>query len=145
MLRKSNHHWFRLSLVAWSAPSHFLKQCSNIVNWTPGTNFNGISIDIGTFSFRKINLKMSSAKLRPFCLGINVLTCALYMNSPKGNSSYCQDKHISWWNKSLTLPRDIFPGSNGPFSWGIASPVIYILYLGKSFTARKRIYYVALI
>ena len=26
-------HWFRWWLVAWSAPSHFLNQCWNIVNW----------------------------------------------------------------------------------------------------------------
>ena len=29
-----NHHWFRWWLVAWSAPSHYLNQCCNLVNWT---------------------------------------------------------------------------------------------------------------
>ena len=38
-----------------------------------GTNFSEILIGIQTFSFKKINLKMSSAKWRPFCLGLNVL------------------------------------------------------------------------
>ena len=38
-----------------------------------GTNFNEILIGIQTFSFKKIRLKMSSAKWRPFCLGLNVL------------------------------------------------------------------------
>ena len=38
-----------------------------------GTNFSEISIDIHTFSFTKMHLKMSSAKWRPFCLGLNVL------------------------------------------------------------------------
>ena len=37
------------------------------------TNFNEISIDICTFSCKKMHLTMSSAKWRPFCLGINVL------------------------------------------------------------------------
>ena len=27
-------HWFRQWLVTWSAPSHYLNQCWNIVNWT---------------------------------------------------------------------------------------------------------------
>ena len=36
-----------------------------------GTNFNDISIGIQTFSFKKMQLKMSSAKWRPFCLGLN--------------------------------------------------------------------------
>ena len=38
-----------------------------------GTNFREILIGIQTFSFKKIHLKMSSAKWRPFCLGLNVL------------------------------------------------------------------------
>ena len=38
-----------------------------------GTNFNEILIDIHKFSFKKMHLKMSSAKWRPFCLGPNVL------------------------------------------------------------------------
>ena len=38
-----------------------------------GTNFSEILIEILTFSFEKMRLKMSSAKWRPFCLGLNVL------------------------------------------------------------------------
>ena len=38
-----------------------------------GTNFSEILIEIITFSFRKMHLKVSSAKWRPCCLGLNVL------------------------------------------------------------------------
>ena len=38
------------------------------------TNFSEILIEILTFSFKKMRLKVSSAKQRPFCLGLNVLT-----------------------------------------------------------------------
>ena len=38
-----------------------------------GTNFSEILIGIHTFSFKKMHLKISSAKWRPFCLGLNVL------------------------------------------------------------------------
>ena len=38
-----------------------------------GTNFSEILIAIETFSFNKMHLKISSAKWRPFCLGLNVL------------------------------------------------------------------------
>ena len=38
-----------------------------------GTNFSEILIEILTFSFKKMRLKVSSAKWRPFCLGLNVL------------------------------------------------------------------------
>ena len=36
-----------------------------------GINFSEILIEIHTFSFLKIHLKMSSGKWRPFCLGLN--------------------------------------------------------------------------
>ena len=39
-----------------------------------GTNFIEILIEILTFSFKKMRLKVSSAKRRPFCLGLNELT-----------------------------------------------------------------------
>ena len=39
-----------------------------------GTNFIEILIGIQTFSFKKMHLKMSSAKWRPFGLGLNVLS-----------------------------------------------------------------------
>ena len=39
-----------------------------------GTNFSEILFRTQTFSFNKMHLKMSSAKWRPFCLGLNVLT-----------------------------------------------------------------------
>ena len=40
---------------------------------TLGTNFSEILSEIHAFSFKKMHLKMSSAKWRPFCLGLNVL------------------------------------------------------------------------
>ena len=38
-----------------------------------GTNFSEILIKIQTFSFMKMDLNVSSAKWRPFCVGLNVL------------------------------------------------------------------------
>ena len=38
-----------------------------------GTNFNEILIKILTFSLKKMRLKVSAAKRRPFCLGLNEL------------------------------------------------------------------------
>ena len=42
-----------------------------------GTNLSEMLIEIHTFSFKKIHLKMSSGKWRPFCLGFNVLTICI--------------------------------------------------------------------
>ena len=39
-----------------------------------GTNFSEILIKILVFSFTKMSLKVPSAKWRPFCLGLNVLS-----------------------------------------------------------------------
>ena len=40
---------------------------------TLGTNFSEILIEIQTFSFKKIYLKVSSSKWCSLCLGLNVL------------------------------------------------------------------------
>ena len=40
-----------------------------------GNNFNEISLEINTFSFKKMHLQMSSAKWRLFRLGLNVSNC----------------------------------------------------------------------
>ena len=48
-----------------------------------GTNFSEMLIKIYTFSFKKMHLKMSSGKRRPFCLGLNVLNI------------FCDDKCLS--------------------------------------------------
>ena len=42
-----------------------------------GTNVSEIWKEIPTFSFKKMHLKMSSGKWRPFCLGLNVLRMSL--------------------------------------------------------------------
>ena len=53
------------------------------INWTNvgmlligplGTNLSEMVIEIHTFSFKKIHLKMSSWKWRPFCFGLNALS-----------------------------------------------------------------------
>ena len=46
-------------------------------------NFIEILIEILTFSFKKMRLKVSSAKWRPFCLGLNVLSQKVKMFSDK--------------------------------------------------------------
>ena len=42
--------------------------------WTLGTNFSETLSEIHIFSLKKMRLKGSSAKWRPSCLGLNVLT-----------------------------------------------------------------------
>ena len=64
-----------------------------------GTKVIEILIGIQTFSFKKMHLKMPSAKWRPFCLGINVLThqpscIALY--TLLGNFGYVHYPCIAW-------------------------------------------------
>ena len=48
--------------------------CAGILLIRPlGTNFSEILIGVQTLSFKKMEFNMSSAKWRPFCLGLNVL------------------------------------------------------------------------
>ena len=65
-----------------------------------GTNFSEIFIEILAFSFKKIRLKVSSAKWRPFCLGLNVLNHEVidtsYMPYIFGRFNKFQCKIPSW-------------------------------------------------
>ena len=51
-----------------------MDQCWNSVNSKPRNKLQWNLKRIYIFSWKKMNLKVSSAKLRPFCLGLNVLT-----------------------------------------------------------------------
>ena len=58
-----------------------------------GTNFNEILIEIHTLSFKKMHFKISSAKWRPFCIGLNVWIDSwnLYSGKTKTYLSYKVD------------------------------------------------------
>ena len=58
--------------------------------WTLGTNFNEILSEFHTFSCKKMYFKMSSAKWRALCPGLNVLTQLISLTS--NNVSWEQ-----WW------------------------------------------------
>ena len=63
-----------------------------------GTNFNEISIEIHTFSFKKIHLKLSSAKWQQFCLRLNVLIWKL--------TTHKLDKCVTWTYINYTVPNN---------------------------------------
>ena len=77
-----------------------------------GTNFSDIFIEIHTFSFKKIDLKISSGKWRLSCLGLNVLSPALYNQSFGIPHPSCGDLLLStsqscsiikrFWNPTIT-------------------------------------------
>ena len=66
-----------------------------------GTNFNESLIEILIFSLKKMRLKVSSAKRRPFCLGLNVLTlCSLV--TPHDDTDLDQHWLRLWLTSFLT-------------------------------------------
>ena len=81
------------------------------------TNFSEISIEIYTFSFKKMHLKMSSGKCRPSCLGLNVLTVFAF-------GSWCLysdiEKYLSYVrNYEVEIkasPSDLIRRSNTQFA-----------------------------
>ena len=84
-------------------PSHYLNQCWNIVNWIIGNKLQWNLNRNTHISFKKMHLKMSSGKLRPFCLGLNVLSEGM-------------DK----WSHPLVLSRCNY--SSMPFNGGLVKP-----------------------
>ena len=89
-------HWGRVTHICISKPTiigsddslspnrHQAIICTNagiLLTGPLGTNFSEIWIEIQIFSFRKRHLKMSSEKWHPFCLGLNVLTHTILIQS----------------------------------------------------------------
>ena len=88
--------WYAINLTHWGRVTHKCVSKQTIIGsdnslspgrrqaiiWTNagillignlGINFSETLIEIYTFSFKKMHLKMSSGKWRPSCLGLNVL------------------------------------------------------------------------
>ena len=80
------------------------------------THFSEILIEIHTFSFTKMHLKMLSEKLRPFCLGLNVLKLHALIQTVKGNilclqvfALNCDWYYLFYGNDRYQLPFDNIP------------------------------------
>ena len=74
--------------------------------WPLGTMFSEILIEILTVSFKKMHLKVLSAKWQSFCLGLNVLMATIAVPPPEGTNVSRKCRHIivgfyQW--KQLTL------------------------------------------
>ena len=99
-----------------------------------GTNFSEILIGIQTFSFKKIHLKISSAKWRPFCLGLNVLT-ATPVHSPNvmNWTALTESKLSTVGGCAVRLWKSL---SHGPWhatdNTGTYLPVAYQIATGKA-------------
>ena len=61
-----------------------------------GTNFSEILIRLHIFSFKKMHLKMSCAKWRQFCLGLNVLIKQMHCLSIPFTSAVVPLKFRNW-------------------------------------------------
>ena len=87
-----------------------------------GTKFNEILLEIQTFSFKKMYLKMSSGKWQPFCLGLNVLSlCCHWLNQ----AWWCIFEYASmnWviidWSKSLLYVQGKAINSTNTDFWSL--------------------------
>ena len=81
-----------------------------LLNGPWGTNFCEILIGIQTFSFKKMHLKMSSAKWRRLCLGLNVLIpwiredwCSVYVPVNRVINEPDDYLHWCWTTVNWTL------------------------------------------
>ena len=64
-----DHHWFRKWLVAWTAPSHYPKQCWHIAITPQWTYFSEILFEILIFSFETMRLSGQDLYFRPEVYG----------------------------------------------------------------------------
>ena len=85
-----------------------------------GTNFSEISIEISTFSLKKMHLKVSSAERRPFCLGLNVLIIFKLMYRIDSLSIFllnCPQAYVTkphWWLVKIDSSDGLVPSGSKP-------------------------------
>ena len=104
-------HWCRLWLGAIRHQAITWTNADFLPFRPPGTYFSEISFKILTFSFKKMHLKMSSAKWRPFCSGFIVLSMSRH--APKSI-----DKAVN--TSQAALSGTIFCGACAkvwPYHW----------------------------
>ena len=75
----------------------------------PGTNFSEISIEIHTFSFKKMYLKASSGKRRPSCLGLNVLKVHPVSPLCRPGTNYRWCAEYIWQNRERVFIFNGYP------------------------------------
>ena len=84
----------------------------------PGTNFSEIVIGIQIFSIKEMQLKMSSVKWRPFCLGLNELILCGPV-TPYGGIELGQHwfryQAITWFNIDISSIRFCYIHLGGQF------------------------------
>ena len=89
-------------VVAWTAPSHYLNQCWNIVNWTLGNklqwNFSRNSnIFIEENTFENVVCEMLFISSRPQCVKLACALMAIQLVpdiSPETNKLKCLNKYL---------------------------------------------------
>ena len=90
-----------------------------------GTNFSYFLVEILIFSFKKMRLKVSSAKSRPFCLSLNELIIWVNGSHESMKNYITKTKHSTmvWWKYSMGhTPVSKVHGANmGPI-WGRQDP-----------------------
>ena len=81
-----------------------------LLNGTLGIYFSEILSEIHTFSFKKMHLKMSSAKRRPFCLGLNVLTMHICVSEQ-------WHRRFRWWLVACSVSNQVLVFYEKKFSY----------------------------
>ena len=90
----------KITSKSYWVPSHYLNQCWVIVNWVLVGNLQEILVKIHQFSFKKMHLKMSSAKCHfvqtSICLCI--MRCIASFSTPQVRSqSPIGAPQVPWW------------------------------------------------
>ena len=71
---ESTVEWTIVGLVIWDVTAPIVMKAGFLPIGTLRISFSEMLIEIYTFSSKKMLLKMSSAKWRPLCFGLNMLT-----------------------------------------------------------------------
>ena len=133
MRQWTNHHWFREGLVAWTAPSHYLKQCWIIVDWTLKNKFQwhlnrNSNILIQENALEHVVCELASILSRPQSVKGSIQNTSASLSEPEATHSIDASTASDWID--LLLPSVDLP-------FAMAFVICHIgLLLGQSFNKK---------
>ena len=115
-ISESGKHWFRLWLVAYSAPSHYLNQCCIIVNWNLRDKFQWKFNQYSKFfirenAFENVVCEMAAILSRERWLKVVTVAVSVGFGCVIGWSKYrLETPHLPWiMDKLVCIIGSWFP------------------------------------
>ena len=104
MSPQTKHHWFRQWLVAWPAPSHYLNQYWNIVNWTLENGDQNVVLKMVAIMSRPQCVKKTKSPLLVSMWDVPICNVVMKLLNRSCSTGMPLLGWLSWYPLTLSCP-----------------------------------------